>query len=153
VPGTPNISVIEVQFPAGFPPPLASGDTVRVLVKGNSFDPTIGVPIKISYTDRSHGVPRILDNIGVNPVGTLDSSLVPVPVAGSLFVNPYPYDCFVNILADGSAVNVTLNGVSVGSIAVGQQRAYLVKAGGSIILGGYTAFTKPTWTWAGYDTA
>lgn len=147
--GTANPNATGIVFPSSFPPSV-SPDTVRVLVKGNIFDKTIGKPIQdnSSGTDGLLGV-RILDNIGVNPVGALNTALVPFPTSTTTFSNPYPYDAFVTV-ACGSAASVTrvtLNGVITGAtITSSNQKSFLVKAGGTISMI-YTG--SPTWVWVG----
>jgi hypothetical protein len=148
--GETNEDVIGISFPNSFPPPLQGVDTTRVIIKGNMFDGTIGVPIQdnSSGSDGLLGV-RITDNIGVNPVGPLTVSLVgSSPPNGTVFANPYPYDCLVNVAAGMSTVTVHLYGVAFGAIATGQQRALLVKAGGTIELS-WSGGAAPTWAWAG----
>ncbi|HKU82380.1 MAG TPA: hypothetical protein VJP76_09455, partial [Candidatus Tumulicola sp.] len=114
---------------------------------------TIGVPLQdnSSGTDGLLGV-RVIDNIGINPGETLNPALIPAnPPNGSTFVNPYPYDCFVTIIA-GATTSVTLielNGVVTGStIAANNQKSFPVKAGGSISVT-YGGASDPTWTWVG----
>ncbi len=151
--GVPNTSVTGILFPGtGFPPPLASGDTLRVLIKGNIFDATIGVPILNSAAASALKGVRILDNIGANPPAALSTTLItPFPATGATFANPYPYDCFVTVItAAGSPVTaVALNGVTTNAtIAANNQKSFLVKAGGTIAVT-YGAGLAPTWTWVG----
>jgi hypothetical protein len=145
-PGTPVTAAVGVSLS---PTPI-TGDVFRVIVKGNIFDPTIGTPIQ-SGTGSLRGI-RVLDNIGVNPAGVLPPGLIPFPLSGATFANPYPYDCFVTVnVPSGAAVSaVTLNGAVTGtSITAGTQKAFLVKAGGTIELT-YTTTTLPiSWTWVG----
>jgi hypothetical protein len=146
--GNPN--VIGISVPSSFPPPLQGTDTTRVIVKGNMFDGTIGVPIQdnSSGSDGLLGV-RITDNIGVNPAGALNATLVgSSPPNGTVFANPYPYDCLVNITA-GAVVTVKLYAVPFGTIAASQVRVLLVKAGGTIELSWTLGAAAPTWIWAG----
>ena len=151
-PGVSNLGVVGIYFPpgtSGFPPDV-SPDTIRVLIAGNIFDKTIGVPVQDDSrgTDGLLGV-RILDNIGINPVGALDTALVPFPALDATFANPYPYDAFVTIScgATASVSAVTLDGVVTGtSIAANDQESFLVKAGGTIALHYAGA---PSWVWVG----
>jgi hypothetical protein len=150
--GSTNETVIGISFPDSFPPPLQGTDTTRVIVKGNMFDGTIGVPIQDSSSgaDGLLGV-RITDNIGVNPVGLLNASLVgSSPPNGTVFANPYPYDCLVNIAASaGGVVAIQLYSVAFGTIPASQQRTLLVKAGGTIKLSWTIGVAAPTWVWVG----
>ncbi|HKU81987.1 MAG TPA: hypothetical protein VJP76_07440 [Candidatus Tumulicola sp.] len=148
-PGT-GASVVGIYFPPDAFPPHVSPDAIRILIAGNVFDKTIGDPVKPEPSGMGAllGV-RILDNIGINPVGTLDTTLVPFPAVDATFANPYPYDAFVTIScgATASVLTVTLDGVVTGvSIPANDQESFLVKAGATIALH-YTG--APSWVWVG----
>jgi hypothetical protein len=147
--GTINGNVIGISFPSTFPPKYVPGDVTAVIVRGNIFDKTIGVPIQ----DNSHGSDgllgvRIIDNIGINPAGVLSVALVPIPGTNVPFINPYPYDCYVGVTAGTSTAVVALYGVTFSSVASGQQKSFVVKAGGAITLT-YTGAVSPSWVWVG----
>jgi len=116
-------------------PPNLSPDVIRILIKGNIFDATVGTPVQNQGTGVNLAGVRILDNIGINPVGTVGTVTVPASGAAHAIVNPFPYDCFVSISAlSGTTVsNVFLNGVPTGvGVAPNDQKSFTVKAGGTI---------------------
>lgn len=148
VAGTANPNAVGIFFPPTFPPAV-SPDVIRILIKGNIFDATIGVPVRNNAMGGNLTGVRILDNIGINPVGVVGTVTVPASGAAHAIENPFPYDCFVSISAPmGTTVaNVILNGVPTGvGVAPNDQKSFLVKAGGSI---GLIYSGSPSWTWVG----
>jgi Pectate lyase superfamily protein len=144
---------IGISFPDGFGTTtyLPPGETVpRVLVKGNIFDDTVLDPISVGSTVSSMLGVRIIDNIGVNPIGAVGTASA--PAASVAYENPFPYDCYVTVAvpSTNNVTAVTLNGVLTGAtITGGNQKSFLVKAGGSIELAFSITLPVPTWTWVG----
>lgn len=130
--GSSNLLVRNCHFATTPSITLAAGSTNTI------FENCTGLALA-DIVDSSGGSFKLINNPGVNPVGSLGA--VTMPASGTAYTNSFGVDATVYV-EGGTVTGVAVGGTATGAIA----GAFRVAAGQAITL---TYSAAPTWVWLG----